>query len=94
MVAQLPGRDTTRAGSVRTVLVGFDTQAAETSQEEAEVQLIHIRVVVEMGIRAGVKACVGVLTGFATAEEFRPLTPFIARDVSEISVRRKNRATL
>lgn len=41
---------------------------------------------VQMGIRAGVKACVGVLTGFATAEEFRPLTPFIARDVSEIVV--------
>jgi HAD superfamily hydrolase (TIGR01509 family) len=49
---------------------------------------------VQMGIRAGVKACVGVLTGFATAEEFRPLTPFIARDVSEIVVRRKNGTTL
>jgi len=42
---------------------------------------------VQMGISAGVKACIGVLTGFATAEEFRTFTPFIARDVSEISVR-------
>jgi len=42
---------------------------------------------IQMGISAGVKACIGVLTGFATAEEFRPLTPFIARDVSEIVVR-------
>ena len=41
---------------------------------------------VQMGINAGLKACVGVLTGFATAEQFRTLTPFIARDVSEIAV--------
>lgn len=42
---------------------------------------------IQMGISAGVKACIGVLTGFATADEFRPLTPFVAADVSEISVR-------
>jgi|OpeIllAssembly_1097287.scaffolds.fasta_scaffold15165_1 phosphoglycolate phosphatase-like HAD superfamily hydrolase len=42
---------------------------------------------VQMGINAGLKASVGVLTGFATAEQFKTLTPFIARDVSEISVR-------
>jgi HAD superfamily hydrolase (TIGR01509 family) len=45
---------------------------------------------IQMGISAGVKASVGVLTGFATAEQFRPLTPFIARDVSEIVVSRKD----
>jgi phosphoglycolate phosphatase-like HAD superfamily hydrolase len=41
----------------------------------------------QIGINAGLKASVGVLTGFATAEEFRPLTPFVAQDVSAISVR-------
>jgi len=42
---------------------------------------------VQMGINAGLKACIGVLTGFATAEQIRTLTPFIARDVSELAVR-------
>ena len=41
---------------------------------------------VQMGINAGLKASVGVLTGFASAEQLRILTPFIARDVSEICV--------
>jgi len=39
---------------------------------------------VQMGIGAGLKASIGVLTGFATAEQLRTLTPFIARDVSEL----------
>jgi phosphoglycolate phosphatase len=43
---------------------------------------------VQMGIKAGLKASIGVLTGFATAEQMRTLTPFIARDVSELSVRK------
>jgi phosphoglycolate phosphatase-like HAD superfamily hydrolase len=42
---------------------------------------------VQMGINAGLKASIGVLTGFATEDQFRTLTPFIARDVSELSVR-------
>jgi len=42
---------------------------------------------VQMGINADLKASVGVLTGFASAEQLRTLTPFIARDVSEISAR-------
>ena len=42
---------------------------------------------VQMSINAGLKACVGVLTGFATEDQFRALTPFIAQDVSEIRVR-------
>jgi phosphoglycolate phosphatase-like HAD superfamily hydrolase len=41
---------------------------------------------VQMGINAGLKASIGVLTGFASAEQFRALTPFIARDVSELVV--------
>jgi phosphoglycolate phosphatase-like HAD superfamily hydrolase len=41
---------------------------------------------VQMGISAGLKACIGVLTGFATAQQLRTLTPFIARDVSELRV--------
>jgi phosphoglycolate phosphatase-like HAD superfamily hydrolase len=41
---------------------------------------------VQMGINAGLKASIGVLTGFATAEQIRTLTPFIARDVSELAV--------
>jgi phosphoglycolate phosphatase len=48
---------------------------------------------VQMGINAGLKASIGVLTGFASAEQFRPLTPFVARDVSKLAVqlRRVNR---
>jgi phosphoglycolate phosphatase-like HAD superfamily hydrolase len=42
---------------------------------------------VQMDISAGLKASIGVLTGFATAEQLRTLTPFIARDVSELAVR-------
>jgi len=42
---------------------------------------------VQMGINAGLKASIGVLTGFATEDQFRTLTPFIARDVSVITVR-------
>jgi hypothetical protein len=39
-----------------------------------------------MGFNAGLKASIGVLTGFATAAQLRELTPFTARDVSEIRV--------
>ena len=41
----------------------------------------------EMGLNAGLKASIGVLTGFATADQLRTLTPFVARDASEIHVR-------
>ena len=41
---------------------------------------------VQMGLNAGLKAAIGVLTGFATADQLRELTPFVARDVSEIAV--------
>jgi phosphoglycolate phosphatase-like HAD superfamily hydrolase len=42
---------------------------------------------VQMGANAGLKASIGVLTGFASAEQMRTLTPFIARDVGELAVR-------
>ena len=45
---------------------------------------------VQMGANAGLKASIGVLTGFATAEQMRTLTPFIARDVGELTVRSKS----
>ena len=41
---------------------------------------------VGMGINAGVKASVGVLTGFATAGELLEITPYVAESVSGISV--------
>jgi phosphoglycolate phosphatase len=41
---------------------------------------------VQMGLNAGLKASIGVLTGFATAAQLLELTPFVARDVSEIAV--------
>jgi phosphoglycolate phosphatase len=41
---------------------------------------------VQMGINAGLKASIGVLTGFATADQLRTLTAFVARDVAEIAV--------
>jgi phosphoglycolate phosphatase len=44
---------------------------------------------VRMGANAGLKASIGVLTGFATAEQMRPLTPFIAQNISELAARAK-----
>jgi phosphoglycolate phosphatase-like HAD superfamily hydrolase len=41
---------------------------------------------VQMGLNAGLKASIGVLTGFATRDQLRTLTPFIAQDTSEITV--------
>jgi phosphoglycolate phosphatase-like HAD superfamily hydrolase len=41
---------------------------------------------VQMGLNAGLKASIGVLTGFASAEQMRALTPFVARDVSGLKV--------
>jgi phosphoglycolate phosphatase len=41
---------------------------------------------VQMGLNAGLKASIGVLTGFATAEQMRALTPYVARDVSTIAL--------
>jgi phosphoglycolate phosphatase len=41
---------------------------------------------VQMGINAGLKASIGLLTGFATAEQLQTLTSFIARDLSELAV--------
>jgi HAD superfamily hydrolase (TIGR01509 family) len=40
----------------------------------------------QMGLNAGLKASIGVLSGFATAEQLRTLTPFVAKDTSEITV--------
>ncbi|MBI5579205.1 MAG: HAD family hydrolase [Deltaproteobacteria bacterium] len=45
---------------------------------------------VQMGANAGLKASIGVLTGFATAGQMRTLTPFIVRDVSELAVRSRD----
>jgi phosphoglycolate phosphatase-like HAD superfamily hydrolase len=45
---------------------------------------------VQMGANAGLKASIGVLTGFATAEQMQTLTPFIVRDVGELAVRSKS----
>ncbi|MBS1239003.1 MAG: haloacid dehalogenase-like hydrolase, partial [Deltaproteobacteria bacterium] len=41
---------------------------------------------IQMGANAGLKASIGVLTGFATAEQMRALTSFVAQDVSELAV--------
>jgi phosphoglycolate phosphatase-like HAD superfamily hydrolase len=40
---------------------------------------------VQMGLNAGLRASIGVLTGFATAEQLQALTSFVARDVSELT---------
>lgn len=41
---------------------------------------------VRMGINAGVKASIGVLTGFATSQQFMEVTPYVAIDVSQIHI--------
>jgi len=40
----------------------------------------------QMGMNAGLKASIGVLSGLGTAEQLRTLTPFVAQDASEITV--------
>jgi phosphoglycolate phosphatase-like HAD superfamily hydrolase len=40
----------------------------------------------QMGLNAGLKASIGVLSGLATAEQLRTLTPFVVQDASEIAV--------
>jgi phosphoglycolate phosphatase-like HAD superfamily hydrolase len=40
----------------------------------------------QMGLNAGLKASIGVLSGFATRDQMQSRTPFIARDVSELTV--------
>ncbi len=42
---------------------------------------------VQMGLNAGLKASIGVLTGFAMREEMEEITPYVAADVSELRVR-------
>jgi phosphoglycolate phosphatase-like HAD superfamily hydrolase len=39
---------------------------------------------VQMGLNAGLKASIGVLTGFASRDQMHAITPYIATDVSEI----------
>lgn len=41
---------------------------------------------IQMGLKASLKASIGVLSGFATAAQLRTLTPFVAKDASEITV--------
>jgi len=41
---------------------------------------------IQMGLNAGLKASIGVLTGFASAGQLRMLTPFVVQDTSEITV--------
>jgi phosphoglycolate phosphatase len=41
---------------------------------------------VQMGLNAGLKASIGVLTGLATAEQMKAITSFVAQDVSEVKV--------
>jgi HAD superfamily hydrolase (TIGR01549 family) len=42
---------------------------------------------VQMGLSAGFKAAIGVLTGFASADQLRARTPFVAADVGEIAIK-------
>jgi phosphoglycolate phosphatase len=44
---------------------------------------------IQTGINAGLKASIGVLTGFATASELLPYTPYIASSVIDIQCREK-----
>lgn len=41
---------------------------------------------VKMGINAGVKASIGLLTGFATYEQLKEITPYVASDISKIEI--------
>lgn len=41
---------------------------------------------VEMGLNAGIKGSIGLLTGFGTYEEFIKITPYVVTDISYIKV--------
>jgi phosphoglycolate phosphatase len=41
---------------------------------------------VQMGVNAGLKASVGVLTGLATKEQLKSITPYVVEDVSRIEI--------
>jgi phosphoglycolate phosphatase len=41
---------------------------------------------IQMGLNAGIKASIGVLSGLAIAEQMLALTPFVIRNVSELAV--------
>ena len=45
---------------------------------------------IRMGINAGVKASIGVLTGFANKEQLLEITPYVAEDVSKISITKRD----
>lgn len=41
---------------------------------------------VQMGVNAGLKASIGVLTGLATLEQLKGITPYVVEDVSKIEI--------
>jgi len=41
---------------------------------------------VQMGVNAGLKASIGVLTGLATFEQLKDITPYVVEDVSKIEL--------
>ncbi|OPY80335.1 MAG: Pyrophosphatase PpaX [Syntrophorhabdus sp. PtaU1.Bin058] len=41
---------------------------------------------VQMGVNAGLKASIGVLTGLATKEQLKGITPYVVEDVSKIEI--------
>ncbi|MCX8022717.1 MAG: HAD hydrolase-like protein [Syntrophorhabdaceae bacterium] len=43
---------------------------------------------VEMGINAGLKGSIGLLTGFGTYDEFIRITPYVVNDISQIKVKK------
>jgi HAD superfamily hydrolase (TIGR01549 family) len=45
---------------------------------------------VKMGINAGVKASIGVQTGFATKEQLLEVTPYVTEDVSKIGITKRD----
>jgi phosphoglycolate phosphatase-like HAD superfamily hydrolase len=69
-----------------------DPEAAKTIMERLAVDRSHTVVIgdaltdVQMGLNAGVRASVGVLTGFATLEQFSAITPYVGNSVADIEV--------
>ncbi len=41
---------------------------------------------VQMGVNAGLRASIGVLTGLATKEQLKSITPYVVEDVSKIEI--------
>ncbi len=70
--------------------INFILNAFKTDRENA-VMVGDATTDVQMGVNAGLKASIGVLTGLATKEQLKSITPYVVEDVSKIEMINQDR---